>query len=67
MYILHLFVGFTMFTIVPGTRVERYTISTLAYEPNANYIIPVVNSHAAESIAVHIKDHKRGAHHHNTS
>ena len=55
-----------MFTIVPGTNVDRATISTLSSEPNIDYIIPVVNTHAVENIALDIKRlHKRRSHHHN--
>jgi len=44
-----------MFTIVPGTNVNRGIINDIASEPKEDFIIPVVNSHSLEEIASDLK------------
>ncbi|KAF6036797.1 hypothetical protein EB796_004892 [Bugula neritina] len=47
--------GYKMFTIVPGTNVNRGIINDIASEPKEDFIIPVVNSHSLEEIASDLK------------
>ena len=51
--------GYKMFTIVPGTNVDKSTIASISSQPLTNYVIPVVNEDSLARITDSLKNHVR--------